>query len=103
MEFLDFCPSHNIQISSTQKHIIKHEFLVMKIFTVKNIFLTVPFLATAVSSAKISLGSFRSRDHDVAGEVFLKSERVLEIQNFVYDGSGTSNLNVVTKHYNTEP
>ena len=93
---MEFRPSQfpNLQPRKT----LRAQTEIMKIFTARNIFLSVSFLANAVSSAKISLGSFRSRDHDVAGDVFLKSERVLEIQNFVYDGGGTSNRNVATKH-----
>jgi len=41
-----------------------------------------------VSSQEISLGSFTERAHDVNGQVFALSERVLEIRNFEYDGQG---------------
>ena len=41
-----------------------------------------------VSSQEISLGSFTERAHNVNGELFALSERVLEIRNFEYDGLG---------------
>jgi len=36
----------------------------------------------------IFLGPLVERDHDVNGEVYVLSERVLEIRNFEYDGTG---------------
>ena len=40
----------------------------------------------AQSSTGIPLGSFVTRMHNVAGDVVLLSERVMEVRNFVYDG-----------------
>ena len=37
-------------------------------------------------TAQVSLGSITTRMHNVAGEVFVLSERVLEVRGFVYDG-----------------
>jgi hypothetical protein len=36
----------------------------------------------------VFLSSLRTRSHDVAGDVYLVSERVLQIRNYVYDGTG---------------
>ena len=41
-----------------------------------------------VTAAEVFLGPFTTRDHDVAGDVYLLSDRALEIRNFVYDGTG---------------
>jgi hypothetical protein len=39
---------------------------------------------SSLVNAQISVGSFTTRAHQVAGEVFVLSERVLEIRDFVY-------------------
>lgn len=44
-------------------------------------------MVTASSAVEISLGSFRTRQHRVAGEVVAINSRVLEIRGFVYDGA----------------
>ena len=41
----------------------------------------------ADGSSGMEIGSFVSRAHDVAGDVYALSDRVLEIRNFVYDGT----------------
>lgn len=45
------------------------------------------FSATAVS-AQTTVGNLRTLDHQVAGEVVILNDQVLEIRNFVYDGQG---------------
>ena len=40
------------------------------------------------ASAELSLGTFATRFHDLQGEVFALSDRVLEVRNMVYDGLG---------------
>jgi hypothetical protein len=44
-------------------------------------------VAVEVTSAELVLGSLATRAHNVAGEVVVLSERVLEIRGFVYDGA----------------
>ena len=41
----------------------------------------------ADESSGMEIGSFVGRAHDVAGDVYVLSDRVLEIKNFVYDGT----------------
>ena len=41
----------------------------------------------SVLSAPISLGSFRSRQHQLQGTVTILSERVIEVTGFIYDGT----------------
>ena len=43
--------------------------------------------ALKCSSPGISLGNFTERAHNVAGEVIVLSESVLEVRGFVYDGT----------------
>ena len=40
------------------------------------------------ASAELPLGSFTKRSHDLQGDVFALSDRVLEVRNMVYDGLG---------------
>ena len=39
------------------------------------------------STKEVSLGSFTTRAHGLAGEVVILSERVLEVRQFAYDGT----------------
>jgi len=41
-----------------------------------------------VDAQELFLGPLVERDHDVNGDVYVLSERVLEIRNFEYDGTG---------------
>ena len=43
-------------------------------------------IAVMAQSTEIPLGSITTRMHNAAGEVFLLSDRVLEVRGFVYDG-----------------
>jgi hypothetical protein len=45
-------------------------------------------LAVAPAPAEIFLGSLTTNAHLVSGDVYLLSERILEVRNFVYDGEG---------------
>ena len=41
----------------------------------------------AQNSTTVLLGPLAEREHAVAGDVYLISDRVLEIRNFAYDGT----------------
>ena len=43
-------------------------------------------IVVVAQNAGLSLGNFTTRMHNVTGEVFLLSERVMEVRGFVYDG-----------------
>lgn len=50
---------------------------------------------TSVSGQEIVVGNMRTLDHQVAGEVVIVNEQMLEIRNFVYDGQGRTLFDVV--------
>ena len=54
--------------------------------------LTAPklLLVSAQPQAEILLGDLIERQHNVNGQVYALSERVIEIRNFEYDGLGES-------------
>ena len=72
--------SHNSHFAST--FLIKVPMIFSKLAAVLVFFLPL------VASQEVSIGSFTERDHDVRGDVFVLSERVIEIRNFMYDGQG---------------
>ena len=43
-------------------------------------------IVVVAQNTEVSLGNFTTRMHNVTGEVFLLSERVMEVRGFVYDG-----------------
>lgn len=42
----------------------------------------------SVDAQEVFLGSLRTLDHQVSGDVYLLSEKVIEVRNFIYDGRG---------------
>lgn len=50
--------------------------------------LLVLLAATTTAQEEIVVGSFRTLQHQVAGQVVLVNDRVLEIRDFTYDGQG---------------
>lgn len=46
----------------------------------------VPIISAAQN--EVFLGSLTTRAHDVSGDVYALSERVIEVRNFFYDGTG---------------
>ena len=43
-------------------------------------------------SQRVSLGSFRRINHQIAGNLFAIDEKTIRIENFQYDGTGVSKL-----------
>ena len=64
---------------------IKSDFLLLATAVLSRLLM---FTSTCSAQEPVFLSSFTTRSHQVAGDLYVISERVLQIRNYVYDGDG---------------